>query len=133
MRHYHCIIDTGSAAPIAVKQIRYDQRDIPIMEQSIAALKKMGQILPNPQWSMAFQSPLCPQAPSGTHQRHQGLCLVLLHQLYPSESVTCLIAYLISCCNNAVENTFKGFWMWLYDVIMGYCTQISGETCFPGA
>ena len=47
VRHYQCIINTGSSTPIAVKQICYGQQEIPIMEKSIAALEKMGQICHN--------------------------------------------------------------------------------------
>ncbi len=31
VRHYQCIIDTGSATPIAIKNIHYGLREIPIM------------------------------------------------------------------------------------------------------
>ena len=42
--NYECIIDTGTAAPIAIKMILYGPREIPIMQQSIEALAKVGQI-----------------------------------------------------------------------------------------
>jgi hypothetical protein len=42
--NYQCVIDTGTAKPIAVKKILYNPQEIPIMQKSIAALKKVGHI-----------------------------------------------------------------------------------------
>jgi hypothetical protein len=42
--NYECVINTGNAAPIAIKKILYQPREIPIMRKSIAALAKVGQI-----------------------------------------------------------------------------------------
>jgi hypothetical protein len=44
VRNYECIIDTGTAKPIAIEKILYGPWEIPIMRQSIAALAKVGQI-----------------------------------------------------------------------------------------
>jgi hypothetical protein len=44
VHHYQCIIDTGSAALIAIKKIHYGPWEIPIMHCSIAALEKVGQV-----------------------------------------------------------------------------------------
>jgi hypothetical protein len=44
VRNYQCVIDTGSARPIAVKKIHYGPRETVIMRKSIAALEKVGQI-----------------------------------------------------------------------------------------
>ena len=61
VKQYQCFIDTGTATPIAVKNIRYGPREIPIMEQSIAALEKMGQIrqIHDGQW--LFKALLAPK------------------------------------------------------------------------
>jgi hypothetical protein len=42
---YKCVIDTGNAAPIAIKKINYGTRKTPIMQKCIAALEKVGQIV----------------------------------------------------------------------------------------
>jgi hypothetical protein len=120
VRHYQCIIDTGSAAPITVKQIHYGQWEIPIMDQSIATLKKMGQIgqIHNGQW--LFKALLAPKP----HQEHirdiKDFIWRFCVNYITLNQVTRLIAYPIPRCDNAVENAFKGFWMWLYNAIMGY-------------
>jgi hypothetical protein len=42
--HYQCVINTESAAPIAVKKIQYGLQEILIIRKSIAALERMGRI-----------------------------------------------------------------------------------------
>jgi hypothetical protein len=120
VQHYQCIIDTGSAAPIAIKQIRYGQWEIPIMEQSIAALEKMGQICQIHDGQRLFKALLAPKP----HQEHirdiKDFIWRFCIKYIPLNQVTRLIAYPIPHCNDAVENAFKGFWMWLYNAIMGY-------------
>jgi hypothetical protein len=44
VRNYECVIDTGSARPIAVKKILYGEREVVIMQKCIAALAKVGHI-----------------------------------------------------------------------------------------
>jgi hypothetical protein len=44
VKDYSCVIDTGTARPIAVKKIHYGPREIPIMEKCIAVLEKLGHI-----------------------------------------------------------------------------------------
>jgi hypothetical protein len=120
VQHYQCIIDTGSAAPIAVKQIRYGQQEIPIMEQSIAALKKMGQICQIHDGQWLFKALLAPKPHQEYIRDIKDFVWCFCVNYIPLNQVTHLIAYPIPHCDNAVENTFKGFWMWLYDAIMGY-------------
>jgi hypothetical protein len=44
VKDYSCVIDTGTAKPIAVKKIHYSPREIPIMVKCIVALKKLSHI-----------------------------------------------------------------------------------------
>jgi hypothetical protein len=44
VRFYQCVIDTGNHKPIAIKKITYGPRKTVIMQQSIAALEKVGHI-----------------------------------------------------------------------------------------
>jgi hypothetical protein len=120
VRHYQCIIDTGSAALNAVKKIHYGPWEIPIMHCSIAVLEKIGQIsqIHDGQW--LFKALLAPEP----HQEHISDIANFVWQFcmnyFPLNQVTRLIAYPILRCNIAVKTEFGGFWMWLYDVIMEY-------------
>jgi hypothetical protein len=62
IRHYQYIIDTGSAAPIAIKKIHYGPGEVPIMRKSIAALVKMGQIVKS-MMANGFSKPSSPPSP----------------------------------------------------------------------
>jgi hypothetical protein len=120
VKQYQCFIDTGTATSIAIKNIRYKPREIPIMEQSIAALKKMGQIcqINNRQW--LFKALLAPK-PHQEHVRNIDEFLWRFCVNYVRlNQVTRLIANPISLCDNAVDFAFQGFWMWLYNAIMVY-------------
>lgn len=44
VKDYECVIDTGSARPIAVGNIHYGPCETPIMRKCIATLEKLGQI-----------------------------------------------------------------------------------------
>jgi hypothetical protein len=44
IKDYSCVINTGTAKPIAVKKIHYGPHKIPIMVKCIAALEKLGHI-----------------------------------------------------------------------------------------
>jgi hypothetical protein len=64
--NYECIINTGTAAPIAIKKILYGPWEIPIMQQSIAALAKVGQIRQIHDSQRLFKALLAPKP----HQEH---------------------------------------------------------------
>ena len=66
VQNYQCIIDTGTAKPIAVKKILYGPQEIPILQKSIAALEKVGHIrqIHNGHW--LFKALLAPKP----HQEH---------------------------------------------------------------
>ncbi len=130
VRHYRCILDTGSIAPIDVKKIHYGPQEIPIMHCSIAALEKVGQIsqIHVAQW--LFKALLAPKP----HQEHISDITDFVWQFcmnyIPLNQVTRLIAYPTPCCDIVVETAFGGFWMWLYDAIMGYHQlSIAKEVC----
>ncbi len=90
------------------------------MLKSIATLEKIGQIhqIHDGQW--LFRALLAPKP----HQEHirniEDFVWRFCVNYIPLNQVTCLIAYPIPHCNDAVENAFKEFWMWLYNAIMGY-------------
>ncbi len=44
VKNYECVIDTGTARPIAVKKILYGEHEIPIMRKCIAKLAEVGHI-----------------------------------------------------------------------------------------
>ena len=66
VKDYSCVIESGTARPIAVKKIHYGTREIPIMHKSIAALKTLGHIcqVHNGEWQ--FKAFLAPKA----HEEH---------------------------------------------------------------
>ena len=41
VQNYECVIDTGDAPPIAVKNIRYGPKELPIMQKAIAGLEQV--------------------------------------------------------------------------------------------
>ena len=137
VRNYECIIATGTASPIAIKQIRYRPREIPIMHKCIAALAKIGQIeqIHDGQW--LFKALLAPKP----HQEHvcdieNFVCWFCVNYI-PLNQVTRQIAYSILRCNSAVENLFGGEWLWLYDAPMGYhqitaSKETRGKLAFQG-
>ena len=90
------------------------------MMKSITALKKMGQIFQIHDCQWLFKAILAPKP----HQEHirniEDFVWRFCVNYIPLNQVTCLIAYPIPHCNDAVENAFKEFWMWLYNAIMGY-------------
>jgi hypothetical protein len=45
VKNYECVIDTGTARPIAVKKILYGERETVIMRHCITALAKVGHIV----------------------------------------------------------------------------------------
>jgi hypothetical protein len=120
VRHYQFIIDTGSASLIAVKKIDYGPQETKIMQRSINALEKVGQIsqIHDGQW--LFKALLAPKP----HQEHISDIADFVWRFcvnyIPLNQVTWQIAYPIPRCDNAVETAFGGFWIWLYDAIMGY-------------
>jgi hypothetical protein len=77
VQHYQCIIDSGSAAPIAVKQIPTDNGKSRSWNRVLPPSRRWDRFAKSLMVN-GSSSPPCPQAPSGTHQRHQGLRLALL-------------------------------------------------------
>ena len=120
VRDYQCIIDTGTATPIAIKKILYGPREIPIMRKSITALEKVDHIRQIHNGAWLFKALLAPKL----HQEH--VCNIddfvwrFCVNYIPLNQVTHLIPYSIPRCDLAVEEAFGGRWIWLYDAPMGY-------------
>ncbi len=78
IKHYECIIDTGNAPPIAIKNIQYGPKELPIMQKAIAGLEQVGHIrqIHNVRW--LFKCVLAAKP----HQEHirdtNEFCLALL-------------------------------------------------------
>jgi hypothetical protein len=66
VKDYQCVVDTGSAHPIAVKKIHYGPRETPIMRRCIAALAKVGHICLIHDGKWLFNALLAPKP----HQEH---------------------------------------------------------------
>ncbi len=61
VKDYSCMINTGSAKPIAIMKINYGPQETPIMEKCIASLAKLGHIhqIHNGEW--LFKALLAPK------------------------------------------------------------------------
>ena len=121
VRHYECIIDTGSAPPIAVKKILYGHREEPIMRKCIAALEKVGHIrqIHDGQW--LFKCLLAPKP----HQEHvyfiEDFVWRFCVNYIPLNQITHVIAYPIPWCDTAVMMACgRSVWFWIFDAPMGY-------------
>ena len=121
VKHYECVIDTGTSRPIAVKKINYGPREIPKMRSCIAALEKVGHIsqIHDGQW--LFKCLLAPKP----HQEHvydiDDFVWRFCVNYIPLNQVTRIIAYPIPRCVSAVMTacgTAKFYW--LVDAPMGY-------------
>ncbi len=108
VRNYECVIDTGTASPIAIKKILYGPWEIPIMQKSISALAKVGQIrqIHDGQW--LFKALLAPKP----HQEHisdfKDFVWRFCINYIPLNQVMRQIAYPIPRCDSAVEGAFGG-------------------------
>jgi hypothetical protein len=61
VKSYECIIDTGSAWPIAIKKINYGDNETAIMRKCIAALSKVGHICQIHDGEWLFKALLAPK------------------------------------------------------------------------
>jgi hypothetical protein len=66
VKDYQCVINTGTARPIAVKKIHYGLRETPIMRKCISALEKLGHIRQIHDGEWLFKTLLAPKP----HQEH---------------------------------------------------------------
>jgi hypothetical protein len=129
VKDYQCVIDTGSARPIAVKKIHYGPRDTPIMRRCIAALAKVGHIRQIHDGEWLFKALLAPKP----HQEHVSNIADFVWRFcvnyIPLNQVTRPIFYSIPRCDSAVNLTFgDGQFVWLWDALSGY-HQIAVSPC----
>jgi hypothetical protein len=118
---YKCVIDTGTAAPIAIKKINYGTRETPIMRKCIAALEKVGHIIQIHDGHWLFKALLAAKP----HQEHiSNINDFVWHfcvNYIPLNQVTKLIAFPIPWCDMAVGMAFgSSKFLWMYDAPMGY-------------
>ena len=121
VRNYECIIDTGTASPIAIKRIRYGPREIPIMRKCITLLEKLGHIRQIHGGEWMFNALLAPKP----HQEHvkniDDFVWRFCINYIPLNQVTRPVAYPIPRCESAIHLTFSdGRWMWMWDAPQGY-------------
>jgi hypothetical protein len=121
VKKYECIINTGSARPIAVKNILYGELETQYMRKCITALAKVGHIRQIMDGSWLFKALLAPKP----HQEHvKNINDFVGHfcvNYIPLNGVTRVIAYPIPRCDTAVFVKFSmGRFIWMFDVPMGY-------------
>lgn len=121
VKDYECVIDTGTAAPIAVKGIRYGPYETPIMRECVAKLEKLGHIsqIRDGQW--LFKALLAPKP----HQEHIRILAEFIWRFcvnyIPLNAITRVIAYPIPRCDSAVYIAFgSAKFFWIMDAPQGY-------------
>ena len=121
VKDYECCIDTGNHRPIAVKNIHYGPREIPIMQKHIDSLLKLGHIkqIHDGQW--LFKALLAAKP----HQEHITTISAFIWRFcvnyIPLNQITRIIAYPIPRCDLSVSLAFgDGKWFWLMDAPQGY-------------
>ena len=116
VKHYECVIDTGTARPITVKKINYGPREIPKMRACIAALEKVSHIEQTHDGQWLFKCLLAPKP----HQEHvyyiEEFVWRFCVNYIPLNQVTWVIAYPIPRCDGCGAAAFY----WLVDAPMGY-------------
>ena len=114
---YECVIDTGDAPPIAVKNTRYGPKELLTMQKAIAGLEQ-GQIHDG-RW--LFKCVLAAK-PCQEHIRDIDEFVWRFCVNYqPLNSVTRIIAYPIPRCDSAVFIKFgNSQFLWLFDAPSGY-------------
>jgi hypothetical protein len=70
VKNYECVIDTGNSPPIAVKNIRYGPKELPIMRKAITGLEQVGHIRQIHDGRWLFKCVLAAKP----HQEHVLLC-----------------------------------------------------------
>ncbi len=121
VKNYECVIDTGTASPIAVKKILYGERETVIMRCCIAALAKVGHIVQITDGQWLFKALLSAKPHQESVYNIDDFVWRFCVNYIPLNSVTLLIAYPIPRCDSAVFNKFgNGKRMWMFDAPMGY-------------
>jgi hypothetical protein len=129
VKDYECVIDTGTAPPIAIKKINYGPLETPIMREQIAVLEKLGHIsqIFDGQW--LFKALLAPKP----HQEH--ICEILHFKwrfcvnFIPLNAITQVIGYPIPRCDAAVNVDFgNARFFYTMDAPQGY-HQIRVSKC----
>ena len=121
VKNDECVINTGSAQPIAVKNILYGELETKYMCKCIAALAKVGHIQQITDGSWLFKALLA----SKPHQEHiENIENFVWHfcvNYIPLNGVTHVIAYPIPRCDTAVFVKFSmGRFIWMFDAPIGY-------------
>ena len=121
IRDYECDIDTGSAPPIAVKNIHYGPHETPIMRKCIAKLAEIGHISQVTDGRWLFKALLAPKP----HQEHvkqiDNFVWRFCVNYIPLNSITRAIVYPIPRCDTAVFLAFgTASFYWLMDAPMGF-------------
>jgi hypothetical protein len=121
VKNYECVIDTGNALPITVKNIRYGPKEIPIIRKTIAGLKKVGHIrqIHNGHWQ--FKCVLAAKPHQGCIRDISEFIWRFCVNYIPLNSITRIIAYPIPRCDSAVFVEFgNGQFLWFFDALSGY-------------
>ncbi len=121
VKNYECVINTGTARPIAVKKILYGECESVIMRRCIAALVKVGHICQITDGQWLFKPLLATKPHQESVYNIDDFVWRFCVNYIPLNSVTLQITYPIPGCDSVVFNEFgNGKWMWMFDAPMGY-------------
>jgi hypothetical protein len=112
VKNHECVIDTGTAHPIAIKKILYGEQETVIMRRCISALAKVGHIRQITDGRWLFKALLAAK-PHQEHVRNiEDFVWRFCVNYIPLNGVTRMIAYPILRCDSAVFNEFgQESWM----------------------
>ena len=102
---YECHIDTGDAAPIVAKNIRFGIHETPIMQRAIDGLLQKNQIVPDTESQWLSRPVLAPKPHQEdiTSSRIDDFEWRFCISYIPLNSVTKLLPYPIPRCDDATE------------------------------
>ncbi len=106
VKNYECVINTGTARPIAVKKVLYGERETVFMRCCIMALAKVGHIVQITDGPWLFKALLAAKPHQESVYNIDDFVWHFCVNYIPLNSVTLLIAYPIPRCDSAVFNEF---------------------------
>jgi hypothetical protein len=120
VKNFKCVIDTGTAQPIAVKKILFGAQETIIMQRCISALAKVGHISKIMDGNWLFKAFLAAKTIKSMYKILTTSSGTFCVNYIPLKGITCIVAYPIPCCDSAVCKKFGlRTWMWMFDLPRG--------------
>ena len=121
VKDFTCYIDTGTHPPIACHGLIYGPHETPIVEKAIHKLLSLKQIRQVFDGGWLSKGLLAPKPHQEGISDIENFVWRFCVNYIPLNSVTCIIAYPVPCCNKAVSISFgDSRWKWLMDTPSSY-------------